>query len=368
MAITKKKTKLECRNIWKIFGDKPNKFFSKYDKNPSADDLRKNNYIGAVRNVSFDVYEGEILMIMGLSGSGKSTLLRAITLLDDATHGEIMYDGKDLLKATPTELIDIRRHKMSMVFQHFGLMPHLTVFENIIFPLKIRNENGKNAVKLANEVIELVDLNGREDYYPHELSGGQQQRVGIARSLIVNPDVWFLDEPFSALDPLIRAEMQDEFLRLQNKLKKTIVFITHDFSEALRLADRIAIMKDGQLVQIGTPEELVTNPANEYVKKFVKDAPRQRFIHVSELNLDKKDTNDGIKVNINDTLDEVLPLITSEKTVLTVVSRTGKDLGRLRGVEILRALFHTKIPPTAINSKLKVKKSSAKKIAKKSLA
>ncbi|NNJ73527.1 MAG: ATP-binding cassette domain-containing protein, partial [Anderseniella sp.] len=197
----------------------------RHNGNPTADDLAAEGYIGAVRNVSFDVHQGEILIIMGLSGSGKSTIIRCITRLNDPTAGEVEYEGRDLLKVTPQELIDIRRHKMGMVFQSFGLLPHRTVLSNVAFPLEVQNLDQLEREKRAMEMIELVGLGGRENYFPRELSGGQQQRVGIARSLAVEPDIWFLDEPFSALDPLIRAEMQDEFIRLQQMLKKTIVFI-----------------------------------------------------------------------------------------------------------------------------------------------
>jgi glycine betaine/proline transport system ATP-binding protein len=198
--------------------------------------------------------------------------------LIEPTAGEIIFDGRDLLKASEAELIEIRRHKMGMVFQHFALLPHLTVLGNVAFPLEIQGVDRVTREKRAREVIELVGLKGRELYFPRQLSGGQQQRVGIARSLAVEPEIWFLDEPFSALDPLIRREMQNEFLQLQSKLQKTIVFITHDFDEAIRLADRIAIMKDGEIIQIGTPEDLVTRPATEYVAEFTKDVQRSKVV------------------------------------------------------------------------------------------
>ena len=203
------------------------------------------------------VSRGEIFVIMGLSGSGKSTLVRCLARLIEPTAGEVMFAGRNLLKASPKELIELRRHKMGMVFQHFALLPHLTVLDNVAFPLEIQGVARKDREARAREMTALVGLKGREHNLPQELSGGQQQRVGIARSLATDPDIWFLDEPFSALDPLIRREMQNEFLRLQSVLQKTIVFITHDFDEAIRLADRIAIMQEGRIVQIGTPEELV---------------------------------------------------------------------------------------------------------------
>ena len=206
--------KISCRHLWKVFGSDPAGFLARHGQTPTSEDFTTASHIGAVRDVSFDVYPGEILIIMGLSGSGKSTLIRAITRLNDPTAGEIIFDGSDLLKATPAELIDIRRHKMGMVFQHFGLLPHRTVLSNVAFPLEVRGATREERDARAREMIRLVGLEGRENYFPRELSGGQQQRVGIARSLAVGPDVWFLDEPFSALDPLIRREMQDEFLRV----------------------------------------------------------------------------------------------------------------------------------------------------------
>ena len=269
--------KLSCRHVWKVFGNNADNLFTN-GATPSPDDLTSGNYIGAVRDACLDVHEGEIFIIMGLSGSGKSTLVRCLTRLIDPTVGEILFDGQDLMKVSEDELIDMRRHKMGMVFQHFALLPHRTVLGNVAFPLEIQGVDRKTREQRALEIIELVGLQGREAYYPRELSGGQQQRVGIARSLAVEPDVWFLDEPFSALDPLIRREMQDEFLRLQNVLKKTIVFITHDFDEAIRLADRIAIMKDGEIIQIGTPEELVLAPATDYVREFTQGIPRAKVL------------------------------------------------------------------------------------------
>jgi glycine betaine/proline transport system ATP-binding protein len=218
-----------------------------------------------------------------LSGSGKSTLLRCLSRLVEPTAGAVEFEGRDLLKLSEAELIEIRRHKMGMVFQHFALLPHLTVLENVAFPLAVQGIARKSRELRAREVIELVGLEGREHHYPRELSGGQQQRVGIARSLAVKPDIWFLDEPFSALDPLIRREMQEELMRLQSVLRKTIIFITHDFDEAIRLADRIAIMKDGEIIQSGTPEELVLHPATDYVAEFTRDVQRAKVMSAARL-------------------------------------------------------------------------------------
>ncbi len=220
---------------------------------------------------------------MGLSGSGKSTLVRCMSRLVEPSAGEILFNGRDLLAASPREMIEIRRHRMGMVFQHFALLPHLSVLGNVGFPLEVQGVPRAEREKRAREMVELVGLAGREADYPHQLSGGQQQRVGIARSLAVEPELWFLDEPFSALDPLIRREMQDEFLRLQETLHKTIVFITHDFDEAIRLADRIAIMKDGRIEQTGTPEDLVMRPATPYVAEFTRDVPKAKVLTVAAI-------------------------------------------------------------------------------------
>ena len=275
--------KIVCRNVWKLYGPDPKKFLAAHGGEPSVADVKEAGYIPAVRDASLEVYEGEIVVLMGLSGSGKSTLLRCLSRLIDATAGQVEFDGQDLLAASDKEMIELRRHKMGMVFQHFALFPHRTVAENVAFPLEVQGVDRDTRLAKALEIIDLVGLEGRGDYYPRELSGGQQQRVGIGRSLAVEPDVWFLDEPFSALDPLIRREMQDEFLRLQSTLRKTIVFITHDFDEAIRLADRIAIMHDGVIDQMGTAEELITNPGSDYVAAFTKDVPRAKLLRVRTL-------------------------------------------------------------------------------------
>ncbi len=273
---------LDCRNVWKLYGAQADEFLSTHPS-PDPDDLKQAGLIGAVRAANVQIFEGEIFVIMGLSGSGKSTLVRCLSRLVEPTAGEIHFDGKDLLSASEAELIQIRRKRMGMVFQHFALLPHLTVLQNAAFPLDVQGVDKATREARAREMVELVGLKGRENYYPRELSGGQQQRVGIARSLAVEPDLWFLDEPFSALDPLIRREMQDEFLRLQNILHKTIVFITHDFDEAIRLADRIAVMKDGALEQVATPEELVLQPATDYVAEFTRHVSRAKVIRAASV-------------------------------------------------------------------------------------
>ncbi len=270
--------KLACRRVWKLFGPRAGEFLARHAGEPSPEAIREAGLIAAVVDADLEVRAGEIFIIMGLSGSGKSTLVRCLSRLIEPTAGEILFEGRDLLRMPEKEMIEIRRHRMGMVFQHFALLPHLTVLGNVAFPLEIQGIDRRTREARAMEMIELVGLKGREHYFPRELSGGQQQRVGIARSLAVGPEIWFLDEPFSALDPLIRREMQNEFLRLQAVLEKTIVFITHDFDEAIRLADRIAIMQDGRIVQIGTPEELVLAPATPYVAEFTADAPRPKIL------------------------------------------------------------------------------------------
>ena len=280
---------ISCRGVWQVFGaDAKRKLAEALELSGgaprgAAEHLRDQGLIPAVQDATFEVAEGELFVIMGLSGSGKSTLIRAISCLVTATAGEIALEGEDILKVSDRRMIELRRHKLGMVFQHFGLFPHMTAAENVAFPLKMQGKSKADRLARAHEVIKLVGLEGREDAYPRELSGGQKQRVGIARSLAVNPDIWFLDEPFSALDPLIRRQLQDEFLSIQRTLKKSIVFITHDITEALKLADRIAIMKDGEIVQIGTPAEIVLHPVNDYVAEFSKDVATGRHARVASV-------------------------------------------------------------------------------------
>ena len=277
-----KPVKLACRNVWKLFGEGAERLLAA-TTHPALSEIQAAGLIGAVRDANIEIREGESFVIMGLSGSGKSTLVRCLSRLIEPSAGEILFDGQDLLRASEPEMIELRRHKMGMVFQHFALLPHLSVLQNVAFPLDVQGVPRAEREAAARDVIELVGLKGRESYFPRELSGGQQQRVGIARSLAVKPELWFLDEPFSALDPLIRREMQDEFLRLQSVLHKTIVFITHDFEEAIRLADRIGIMKDGEVIQVASPEELVLSPANDYVAEFTKHIPRAKVLTVGSV-------------------------------------------------------------------------------------
>ena len=339
--IQKNKIKFSCKNLWKLFGEKTEEFLKNNNYNPTATQLQKSNIIGAVQNATIDILEGEIFVIMGLSGSGKSTLVRCLSRLIESTYGQIYFENSDLRKMSNKELIDLRRHKMGMVFQNFALLPHMTVIGNVMFPLEIQGAKSEDANNKALKVIELVGLKGRENYFPKELSGGQQQRVGIARSLAVDPEVWFLDEPFSALDPLIRKEMQNEFLRIQNLLHKTIVFITHDFDEAIKLADRIAIMKDGLIIQIGTPEELVINPATSYVKEFTNDILRSKVLTASSImeKINNK-TNNYIKINEKSVVESFAADLIDNNTNALVMNDANKEVGIITKEKVIDILIN----------------------------
>ncbi|AEI92574.1 quaternary amine ABC transporter ATP-binding protein [Roseobacter litoralis] len=328
---------ISCKNVWKVFGADPKRYLAQLPESHSFDDIRADGYIAGVKDVSIDVARGEMLVIMGLSGSGKSTLVRCFSRLHDITGGVIEVEGQDIMKLSEKELIDLRRNKMGMVFQSFGLLPHRTVLENVAFPLEMRGQDKHERRKRALEVVKLVGLEGREEYFPRELSGGQQQRVGIARSLAIEPDIWFLDEPFSALDPLIRRGMQDEFLRLQAMLGKTIVFITHDFDEALRLADRIAIMKDGAVEQCDTPDQIVLHPATEYVRKFTEDIDRARVVQAGAL-AQTDAMGDGEPVDATASVKDLAKLLVQDTRAIIPVQRDGVAIGGLRrqdGLDIL---------------------------------
>ena len=335
---------IKSESVYKIFGNNAEKLLEKSQGKVDAKVFQNAGCIVGVNNASFEVHKGEMLVVMGLSGSGKSTLLRCISRLTEATSGRIFIDGEDLLSMNNKQLIELRRNKMGMVFQSFALLPHKTVLENIAFPLQIKGINTNDSINKAMEMVELVGLKGRENYFPRELSGGQQQRVGIARSLSVEPDIWFLDEPFSALDPLIRKEMQDEFLRLQGLLNKTIMFVTHDFDEALRLADRIAIMKDGIIEQLDTPDNIVLNPATEYVKKFTEDVPREKVLKIESI-MDPSNQNSSqlIKISKDEIIENVAELILNSKELLTVIDpEKNKIVGSINPSKVVKVLFGSK--------------------------
>ena len=331
---------IKCESVYKIFGVNAKKMLHESNGNVDAKKFQENGCIVGVNNASFEVSKGEMLVVMGLSGSGKSTLLRCISRLTDATDGKIFIEGQDLLSLNNKELIELRRNKMGMVFQSFALLPHKTVVENIAFPLQIKGIKTEDSISKAMDMVKLVGLDGRENYFPRELSGGQQQRVGIARSLAVEPDIWFLDEPFSALDPLIRKEMQDEFLRLQDKLQKTIMFITHDFDEALKLADRIAIMKDGIIEQLDTPANIVLNPATEYVRKFTEEVPREKVLIIEDvMDASSKDNLGDLKVSKDEIIENVAEKILTQEKLVGVVDSNNNIVGSIKPSKIIDTVF-----------------------------
>ncbi|MEO9894810.1 MAG: betaine/proline/choline family ABC transporter ATP-binding protein [Paracoccaceae bacterium] len=339
--------KLSCRNVWKVYGAHPDTYFQSHNGHVGtnaqakehAQHIRDDDHIVASANVSFDVHVGEIFVIMGLSGSGKSTIVRCLSRLVEPTAGEILFNGENLLEKNAKELIEFRRHKMGMVFQNFGLMPHLNVLDNVAFPLELQGIGLSERRAKAQDVIDLVGLNGRESSFPRQLSGGQQQRVGIARSLAIEPDLWFLDEPFSALDPLIRRQMQDEFLRIQSELHKSIVFITHDFLEALRIADRMAIMRDGEVVQIGRPVDLILNPADDYVREFTNDVPWEMVLTAGDIVEPSDVSFDGLQVvDAETSLLTLLPVLANNESGVAVRNDAGNVVGVINARDFVRAL------------------------------
>ncbi|MEX2274426.1 MAG: betaine/proline/choline family ABC transporter ATP-binding protein [Actinomycetota bacterium] len=319
---------LVCRDVWKVYGPNAERIVGSDDAAlPRKELLEKTGCVAAVRDVSFEVAEGEVFVVMGLSGSGKSTLVRCLTRLIDPTAGEVLLDGEDLLRASPDRLREVRRNKVSMVFQHFGLFPHRRLVDNVAFGLEVQGVEREERTKRANEVLEVVGLAGWGNSYPDELSGGMQQRVGLARALATNPEIMLFDEPFSALDPLIRRDMQEEVVRLQREVRKTMVFITHDLMEALKLGDRIAIMKDGGFVQVGTPEDVVARPASDYVADFVRDVPRAHVLTARSIMTSPPSADGhvyGPDVTAATIVQELIPLVASEDRLLRVVD--GDDI------------------------------------------
>nr|WP_281493706.1 ATP-binding cassette domain-containing protein [Ancylobacter koreensis] len=337
-----------CDNVWKVYGPDADTFLSTREQPPSPEDLAAAGLLAAVRGVSLSISQGEIFVIMGLSGSGKSTLLRCMTRLVEPTAGSILLGGTNLLNATERQLMQIRREKMGMVFQNYALMPHLSALENVAFPLKVQGMKRAAREARAQQMLDLVGLGGRGRHYPHELSGGQQQRVGIARSLTLEPDIWFLDEPFSALDPLVRREMQDEFLRLQTLLRKTIVFVTHDFAEAVRLADRIAIMREGAVVQVATPEALVLAPADPYVSAFTRDIPRAQVVTARSAMDLGPDAAGSAGVAAAARVIDIAERVLAAEGPVAVLAEDGGVLGALSREAVIRLLLaqpHTRPAP-----------------------
>jgi glycine betaine/proline transport system ATP-binding protein len=332
-AGTDNRPTISVRNLWKVFGPAEDRLTSTSATIPSAESIdesvRRYGGMIAVNDVSFDVRPGEVFVVMGLSGSGKSTLVRCLTRLIEPTFGAVDLDGEDIRKASQERLRELRRRRFSMVFQNFGLLPHRRVLENIAFGLELRGEPKATRLARAEEMLGLVGLDGMADRYPDQLSGGQQQRVGLARALAGDPEVMLLDEPFSALDPLIRRDMQNEVIRLHHDLRKTMVFITHDLAEALKLGDHVMIMRAGKVVQIGRPEELVARPADAYVEDFVRDIPKS---HVLTLHWVMRPANAGDPVD-----GPVFPSTAVIRTALHAAAATDKpicvvDNGQLVGV------------------------------------
>jgi glycine betaine/proline transport system ATP-binding protein len=329
---------IRAEQIWKIFGRNADKVIGTPDADLPRGELRaKTGCVAAVRDVSFDVYPGEVFVVMGLSGSGKSTLVRTLIRLIEPTAGRVEIDGRDVTAASRDDLLQMRRHTSSMVFQHFGLLAHRTVLDNVAFGLEVQGVPKAKRHERANEMLRLVGLEDAANQFPDELSGGMQQRVGLARAFAVDPKVMLYDEPFSALDPLIRRDMQDEVIRLQEETGKTMVFITHDLPEALRLGDRIAIMRDGRIVQLGTPEELVGAPADEYVANFIRDIPRSHVLTLRWIMRDATDADDGPRVPVTTTVRDVVPMLAgSDRPILA--AEGDRVVGVVDRDAVLRAI------------------------------
>ena len=337
-------SKIEISNVYKIFGNNPKSIMQMVRDGATKEDvLEKTGHTVGLDNVSLKIEEGETFVCMGLSGSGKSTLIRHLNRLIDPTEGEILVDGINVMSLNQQKLIDFRRHKMSMVFQRFGLFPHKTVIQNVGYGLEMQSKSVEEIKKTSMEKIEAVGLSGFENQYPNQLSGGMQQRVGLARALATDTDIMLMDEAFSALDPLIRSDMQKQLVDLQSQLKKTIVFITHDLDESLRLGDHIGILNAGKLVQVGTPVEIVMKPADDYVKAFVKDVNRAKVIKAKII---MKSTNDSnninksnlIRVNEDQFIEEFLPKVVCTNSNCEVVDKEGQIKGYISNQELQSSL------------------------------
>ena len=342
-----KNDKIICTDIWKVFGPNEKNVLSNLDKTLSRSEVQeKTGHVVAVKDVTFSVQKGETFVVMGLSGSGKSTLVRCLSRLIEPTSGLVEIDGVDVTKMSNKDLTDLRRHRMSMVFQHFGLFPHRRVIENIGYGLEIRGVGKKERADKSMEALKLVGLDGWDQHYPRELSGGMQQRVGLARALAVDPEILIFDEPFSALDPLIRREMQDELLSIQKMLKKTMVFITHDFLEAIKMGDHIAIMKDGEVSQVGTPEEIVANPKDQYVKDFCEDVPKYKVLSASKVmreeccdDTKKMFENGSNNIPHNSKIETLIDkLVDTDQKFPVVNSETGELVGEIHRAIVMKSM------------------------------
>mgnify|MGYP001161647208 CR=1 FL=1 len=336
-------SKIEINNVYKIFGHNPKSVMQMVQDGATKEDVfEQTGHTVGLDNVSLKIEEGETFVCMGLSGSGKSTLIRHLNRLIDPTDGEILIEGTNVMSLSQQQLIDFRRHKMSMVFQRFGLFPHKTVIQNVGYGLEMQGKSEDERNKVSMEKIEAVGLNGFENQYPNQLSGGMQQRVGLARALATDTDIMLMDEAFSALNPLIRSDMQKQLLDLQTKKKKTIVFITHDLDESLRLGDHIGILNAGKLVQVGTPVDIVMNPADEYVTAFVKDVNRAKVLKAKVImtaaNGAKPSGSTILKVHEDQFLEEFLPKIVLKDVVVEVVDKAGNVKGYITDKELQKSL------------------------------
>ena len=342
-------SKIEIKNIYKIFGTDPLSVLPMVQKGASKEQvLEETGHTVGLDNVSISIEEGETFVCMGLSGSGKSTLIRHINRLIDPTHGEVIVNGTNVLDFNENQLIDFRKNEMSMVFQRFGLFPHKTVIQNVAYGLEIQGKKLEERNEIAMQQIKAVGLLGFENQYPSQLSGGMQQRVGLARALATNPGILLMDEAFSALDPLIRSDMQQQLIELQSELKKTIVFITHDLDESLRLGDHIGILNGGRLVQVGTPEQIIMNPADDYVEAFVKDVNRAKvlraktvMIKADQFNAKDLKLSDTYKVNESVYIEEFLPKVLSDRSTIVVVDNKGDTMGYITEKELAISLSKT---------------------------
>ena len=331
---------LRAEGVWKVFGPRADKVMGTPDCELSRSELHeKTGCVVAVRDVSLDINPGEVFVVMGLSGSGKSTLVRTLIRLIEPSAGQISIGGNDVMEADAGQLRELRRHTVSMVFQHFGLLAHRRVIDNVAFGLEIQGVPKAERLARASEVLTLVGLEDAANQFPDQLSGGMQQRVGLARAFAVDPALMLYDEPFSALDPLIRRDMQDEVARLQVETGKTMLFITHDLPEALRLGDRIAIMRDGAIVQLGTPEELVGSPANEYVANFVRDIPRTNVLTLRWIMRDPRpgEETGGPELDVTTTVQDAVPVAASTDGPIRAVAN-GRCVGIVDRVSILQAM------------------------------
>ena len=337
--------KIRCHGLWKVFGSAAEAACTRRKSGtPVEEAIASTDAIIGASDVNLEIAPGELFVIMGLSGSGKSTVLRCIAQLQRPSAGEVWLDDANLATMPEAKLMDIRRHRMGMVFQNFGLVPHFTALQNIAFPLKVRGESPEQCAAKAHDMLELVGLHGRGDAYPSELSGGQQQRVGIARSLAVDPEVWLLDEPFSALDPLIRKQLQDELLELQARLQKTILFVTHDFSEAVRLADRIAIMRDGRVIQQGRAAELLLKPADDYVSRFVGDVSRLQVLKLGDIMQPAVRAVSGApKLPASLSIEDMLLTTDGDVTMINVTGEDGSIVGKIDRDQAIEAVRHDRM-------------------------